>query len=172
MNNFKESLHVLNRTPQILKELLRDGSEGWRDLNEGENTWSPARVLCDLLRGDRAYWIENFRVIIEQRPYAFAAFPKQGQFDDIDSFTINQLLDEFASIRKKNLEEVSEASLSFNDLLLVGHHANLGRVQLKELMSAWAVHDLGHINQIIRVIAKGFKSNIGPWQPYLDIVNL
>jgi hypothetical protein len=33
------------------------------------------------------------------------------------------------------------------------------------------VHDLGHIAQTARVMAKQYKSAIGPWRAYLPVVD-
>ncbi len=171
MNDLKNALQILGSTAKLLRSILSDSPEEWAKIDEGENTWSPAMVLCHLIRGDKAYWIENFRVILEQRPYAFAPFPKKGQFDDVDIYSLNELISQFTSIRENNIKEILEASLSRVDLSLIGNHANLGRVKLNELISAWAVHDLGHIIQISRVIAKNLRSKVGPWEPYLSVLH-
>ena len=52
-----------------------------------------------------------------------------------------------------------------------GSHPALGAVTLSQLLSAWVVHDLGHIRQIVRVMAKQYREEIGPWKAYLSIVN-
>jgi hypothetical protein len=39
------------------------------------------------------------------------------------------------------------------------------------VLSAWVVHDLGHIRQVVRVMAKQYREAIGPWTTYLTIVN-
>ena len=51
-----------------------------------------------------------------------------------------------------------------------GNHPELGEVNLKELLSTWVVHDLGHIAQISRVMAKQYKDEVGAWEEYLGIL--
>jgi hypothetical protein len=38
------------------------------------------------------------------------------------------------------------------------------------LLAAWVVHDLGHIAQIARVMAKQYKEAVGPWVAYLPVL--
>ena len=46
----------------------------------------------------------------------------------------------------------------------------LGRVKLRNLLAAWTAHDLGHLAQISRVIARQYKDDSGPWIEYLPIL--
>ena len=50
-------------------------------------------------------------------------------------------------------------------------HPELGEVNLKELLATWVTHDLGHIAQISRVMAKQYRQEVGPWLAYLSILN-
>jgi hypothetical protein len=42
---------------------------------------------------------------------------------------------------------------------------------LRQLLSTWVVHDLTHIAQVTRVMAKQYKEEIGPWIEYFRIMN-
>ena len=53
-----------------------------------------------------------------------------------------------------------------------GEHPSLGTVTLGQLLSAWTVHDLGHIAQTSRVIAKQYRDAVGPWRAFLPVVDL
>jgi hypothetical protein len=44
-------------------------------------------------------------------------------------------------------------------------------VTLQQLLSTWVVHDLGHVAQTTRVMAKRYREEIGPWREYLPIVS-
>jgi len=85
--------------------------------------------------------------------------------------TVSELLDEFDNLRKNNLAELEGLNLSENDIIKTAKHPRLGSVTMKELLSTWAVHDLGHIAQISRVISKQYKSDTGPWSNQLRILN-
>lgn len=52
-----------------------------------------------------------------------------------------------------------------------GMHPELGVVTARQLLASWVVHDLSHIAQIARVMAKQSKSEVGPWRAYLPIVD-
>ncbi|RZK26479.1 MAG: hypothetical protein EOO43_02700 [Flavobacterium sp.] len=56
------------------------------------------------------------------------------------------------------------------DLNKNGIHPDLGEVTLEQLLSTWVVHDLTHIAQISRVMAKQYKEVIGPWSAYFRIL--
>lgn len=36
--------------------------------------------------------------------------------------------------------------------------------------ATWVAHDLGHIVQISRVMAKQYREAIGPWRAYLSVM--
>ena len=76
----------------------------------------------------------------------------------------------FSRLRSDNLDELDALKLSQTDLIKTGIHPEFGEVTLKQLVSTWATHDLGHIAQIARVMAKQFKSEVGPWAGYLGIL--
>jgi len=69
------------------------------------------------------------------------------------------------------LRQLDQLKLTPELLQKQGMHPVLGVVTLSQLLSAWVVHDLGHIRQIVRVMAKQYREAIGPWTEYLTIVN-
>jgi hypothetical protein len=54
---------------------------------------------------------------------------------------------------------------------LTGTHPALGTVTLRQLLATWTAHDLAHVVQISRVMAKRYKSEIGPWAAFLSVMN-
>ena len=52
-----------------------------------------------------------------------------------------------------------------------GRHPELGPVTLGQLLATWAVHDLNHIGQVVRVMSKRYETVVGPWKAYLGILN-
>ena len=60
--------------------------------------------------------------------------------------------------------------LTREQLALRGRHPELGQVTLSQLLAAWVVHDLGHIAQISRVMAKQYTAAVGPWKAYLPVL--
>ncbi len=82
-----------------------------------------------------------------------------------------ELLAQFEKLRGQSLRELDELNLTPELLQKQGMHPALGVVTLSQLLSAWVVHDLGHIRQIVRVMAKQYRDAVGPWTAYLSIVN-
>ncbi len=85
---------------------------------------------------------------------------------------MTQLLDEFKTLREKNIEYLRSKKLTDKNLEEKGIHPTFGEVTLSQLLSTWVVHDLNHIAQISRVMAKQYKVEVGPWIEYLRILQL
>lgn len=170
--NLEKAILILERTPNVLKALLADLPEDWTHKNEGENTWSPFDVLGHLVHGEKTDWIERTHIILKNDlNLTFTPFDRFAQFEDSKGKTINDLLTEFESLRHANLNILSNLEISEANFELIGNHPNLGKVTLKQLLATWVTHDLGHIAQITRVMAKQYKSQVGPWVQYIGILN-
>jgi hypothetical protein len=85
--------------------------------------------------------------------------------------SLSGLLDEFARLRAENLATLAAWRLTDIELALDGEHPEFGTVTLRQLLATWVVHDLGHIAQTARVMAKQYRDAIGPWRAYLPIVD-
>jgi hypothetical protein len=81
------------------------------------------------------------------------------------------LLAEFADLRSENLRTLTGWRLTSDQLLLQGEHPEFGPVTLRQLLATWVAHDLGHIAQAARVMAKQYREAIGPWRAYLPIMD-
>jgi hypothetical protein len=44
-------------------------------------------------------------------------------------------------------------------------------VTLRHLLATWVAHDLDHLTQIARVIARQYADDVGPWRAYLRIIS-
>jgi DinB superfamily len=164
-------IDLLNRTPATLKELLHGLPKNWIETNEGENTWSPFDVVGHLIHGEHVNWIPRAKMILEfGEEKVFEPFDRFAQFEASQGKTIEQLLEEFASIRQENIRTLNDMNLTLEDLQKCGHHPEFGRVTLGELLATWAAHDLDHVVQISRTIAKGYREAVGPWRAYLSVL--
>jgi DinB superfamily len=167
-----KAMAVMARTPATLRTLLKDLSRDWVETNEGDNTWSPYDVIGHLIHGERTDWIARAKIIIEHgesRP--FDPFDRFAQFEDSKGKTLGELLDEFAALRERNLAILREMKISAGDFEKTGQHPALGRVTLKELLATWVTHDLDHIAQVARTMAKQYAGEVGPWQAYISILH-
>jgi hypothetical protein len=171
--NFKldKAIEVLERTPKVMQALLSEISEDWSAQNEGPYTWSPYDVIGHLVYGEKTDWMPRLEIVLgTSERTTFEPFDRFAQFEMSKGKSLSTLLFEFESLRKQNLDTLCSKNLTEADLNKTANHPSLGVVTLKNLLSAWVVHDLGHITQISRVMAKQYKEEIGPWTKYLTIV--
>lgn len=163
---------VLERTPPTLRAMLTGLPPAWIDATEGPETWSPYVIVGHLVHGERSDWLVRAEIILDQGPNRrFAPFDRFAQFRESEGKAMSQLLDEFEDARRGNLEALATWRLGDAELALEGEHPAFGSVTLRQLLSAWVAHDLGHIAQIARVMAKQYRDAIGPWRAYLPIVD-
>ncbi|MFQ5550848.1 MAG: DinB family protein [Gemmatimonadales bacterium] len=161
----------LTATPGILRHWLAGLPSRMLLLRtEGPDSWSPIEIVGHLIHGERTDWIARVRHILECRTEPFPPFDRLGMLDD-EPRPIEDMLDEFATIRNSNLQKLDAFSIGSEQLSMTGQHPELGEVSLGQLLSAWATHDLNHIAQIARVLAKNNLVAIGPWRAYLPIVD-
>ncbi len=168
----EQALELLEQTPKTLYAFLAHLSEDWIYCNEGENTWSAFDIVGHLIHGERTDWVARLDIIIQKtNNNTFAPFDRFAQFEASKGKTMLELLQSFSELRRKNLDYLKSLAITNDQFSLTAIHPSLGKVTLKNLLATWVVHDLGHIAQIARVMAKQYKDDIGPWQEYLPIVS-
>ncbi len=165
------AMEVLQRTPATMRALLAGLSDDWIRGTEGPETFCPFDVVGHLIDGEETDWMTRARIIL--------AGGDDPRFEPYDRFrmwrrnvgrTLASLLDEFDALRAANLEEMRSWRLSGDQFDLTGVHPTFGRVTLRELLAAWVVHDLGHIAQTARVMAKQYRDAVGPWVPFMPVL--
>ena len=170
--SFESSCQILERTPQVLRSLLSGLSDEWVMNNEGPETFSPFDVLGHLIHGEKTDWRERVNMILEfGTSKSFVPFDRFAQYQESGGKTVNELLDEFERLRNLNMQWFTSLKLSETDLDKMGVHPVLGMVTLRQLLSTWVIHDLTHIAQITRVMAKQYKQEMGPWLEIFRIMN-
>lgn len=163
---------VLGRTPATLNSLLRDLPDKWVLSNEGPDTWSPFNVLGHLIHGEETDWIPRAKMILEhgeQRP--FEPFNRIAMFEQSKGKSLNDLLATFERARGESLGQLEKMNLTPELLSKRGMHPELGVVTLSQLLATWVAHDLSHIAQIVRVMAKQYGDAVGPWRAYLSVLS-
>ena len=169
--NLNQTLEILERTPGVLDALLRGLSEGWIQNNEGDGTWSPFDVLGHLIHAEETDWMVRSRIILSRSAdRRFPPFDRLGHQSEIQGKTVAQLLDRFAEARSRNLAELEGLGLRPEQLRLTGEHPEFGTVTFEQLLATWVVHDLGHLAQATRVMARQYRDAVGPWQAYLPVL--
>ena len=166
-----EAIALLERTPRILDTWLRGLPEPWLGCDEGPQTWSPLVVLGHLIHGEKTDWLPRARrILADGESRAFDPFDRFAQLRDQAGRALDAQLDEFAALRRRSLDELRALELTEADLARRGRHPELGAVTLRELLATWVAHDLDHVQQIARVMAKRYASDVGPWAAYLRVV--
>lgn len=171
MGFLDEFIVVLSRTPPTLDALLRDLPDTWSHATEGPGTWSPYQVMGHLIHCERTDWMKRAAIIVEQglaRP--FDPLDREAQLSQPCDRPIGELLDEFGALRRENLERLRAMQLQPAQLELMGMHPALGAVTLRQLLATWTAHDLAHLLQISRVMAKRLRADVGPWAEYLSVM--
>lgn len=163
---------VLERTPQTLRALLAGLSPAWTDATEGPDTWSPCVIVGHLIHGERTDWIPRAQLILAQgADRRFTPFDRFAQFRESQGQSLAALLDEFERLREENLSTLAAWRLTEHQLSLEGEHPEFGRVTLRQLLATWVTHDLSHVAQLARVMAKQYRDAVGPWRAYLPVLD-
>ena len=167
-----EGIAVLERTPRTLRALLDGLPDSWIGGDEGPGTWSPYVVVGHLIHGERTDWIPRARIILAQPDdRRFTPFDRFAQLQTDRARPLGDLLDEFEHARAESLEALRDMRITDEQLALEGIHPEFGAVTLRQLLATWVAHDLGHLAQVSRVMAKQYRDAVGPWTRYLSIMD-
>jgi len=169
---FDEALPVLERTPAVLRALLGDLPGPWIEATEGPSTWSPFDVVGHLIHADRTDWIPRVEHLLRHgEALAFPPFDREAMFAASRGRSLDELLDTFDRLRAESLDRLAALSLTDADLARLGRHPEFGVVTLGQLLSTWVAHDLSHIGQVVRVMARQYSTAVGPWIAYLPLLD-
>jgi hypothetical protein len=167
-----DAIAILERTPATFRALLSGLSDEWSMSNEGADTFSAFDNVGHLIHGERTDWIPRARIILAQGPdRRFEPYDRFAQVRESEGKSLAELLSEFEQLRAENLATLRNWDLSAQQLALEGEHPELGPVTLAQLLAAWVAHDLGHVAQTARVMAKQYRAAVGPWRAYLPVLD-
>jgi hypothetical protein len=168
---FDDALPVLRRTPDVLDTLLRDLPASWIAATEGPDSWSPFDVVGHLIHGDRTDWVPRIEHVLRHGDtLSFPPFDREAMFETSRGSSLADLLGTFRSVRDESIETVVSLALTEADLERRGRHPEFGVVTLRQHLATWVAHDLDHIGQIVRVMARQYSHAVGPWRKYLSIL--
>ena len=155
----------------MLTAMLQGLSDAWTTANEGGDTWSAYDIVGHLIHGEKTDWMPRAAIILSERAdKTFEPFDRFAQFEASRGKSLPQLLEEFRALREKNLALLRSKNLTGADLERKGVHPAFGEVTLSQLLATWVAHDLNHIAQIARVMAKRYQADVGPWIAFLRIL--
>jgi DinB superfamily len=172
VHNLQDTVALLSRTPGALKALLLELPDSWVSRSEGDGTWSVFGVVGHLIHGERTDWMPRAQRILQfGQAQAFDVFDRMAQEQESVGKSLQDLLEEFSSLRTQNLSDLNGMKLASGDLEKKGRHPTLGLVTLSQLLATWAAHDLTHLHQISRIMAHQYREAVGPWSAYLGVMH-
>lgn len=162
---------VLERTPAVLRDLLLDLPGPWTAAVEGPGTWSPFDVVGHLIHGERTDWVPRIEHILQHGDtLPFPPFDREAMFAASRGLPLGELLDTFSQLRAASLDRLAALGLTDADMARHGRHPEFGVVTLGQHMATWVAHDLSHLGQVVRVMARQYSDAVGPWRAYLSIL--
>lgn len=165
-----EARPLLAATPGMLDAWLRSLPAAWLVCDEGPATWNVIAVVGHLIEGERSDWLPRVRHVLQHGdavPFPpFDRFAQQRR----EPRPIGALLEEFAAVRAASLCELDGLGLRAADLARTGRHPEFGVVTLGQHLATWVAHDLTHVTQIARVMARRYAEAVGPWRAYLRVI--
>jgi hypothetical protein len=168
---FDDALPVLQRTPAVLSALLRGAAGSWVEATEGPGTWSPFDVVGHLIHGERTDWMPRVEHLLTHGDAVpFPPFDREAMFAASRGLAIDDLLDTFGRLRAEGLDRLVALGLRDADLTRRGRHPEFGVVTLGQHLATWVAHDLSHVSQVVRVMARQYEMAVGPWRAYLSIL--
>jgi DinB family protein len=168
---FDDGLPVLRRTPTVVRALLADLPNAWTSATEGPGTWSPFDVVGHLIHGERTNWMPRIEHIVRHGDTVpYPPFEREAMFAASKDRSLPELLDTLDQARSESLSRLARLGLTDADLERRGRHPEFGVVTLRQQLSTWVAHDLGHVGQIVRVMARQYGEAVGPWRAYLSIL--
>jgi uncharacterized damage-inducible protein DinB len=163
---------ILERTPGAFRAMVGGLPPSWTAATEGPDTWSVYDIVGHLIHGERTDWIPRAQLILAQgAARRFAPYDRFAQFRESRGRPLSDLLEEFAQLRARNLDTLTGWQLTEAQLALEGEHPAFGAVSLRQLLSTWVAHDLGHLAQSARVMARQYREAVGPWRAYLPVMD-
>lgn len=169
--DFDEGVPVLRRTPVVLRALLQDLPGPWIGATEGPGTWSPFDVVGHLIHAERTDWMPRVEHLLRHGDAVpFPTFDREAMFAASRGLSVGELLDTFSGLRAGSLDRLAVLRLTEADLARRGRHPEFGAVTLRQHLSTWVAHDLSHLGQVVRVMARQYSAAVGPWKAYLSIL--
>jgi hypothetical protein len=166
-----EATNLLQRTPPALRVILAGLPDHWARANYGPDTFSPFDVVGHLIHGEEADWIPRMRMILEHgESVTFPPFDRYAMYEAGKGKSLVDLLDEFERLRDWSLRMLEQAALHADHLKRRGTHPAFGAVTLQQLLATWVTHDLHHIAQLCKALARQYREEVGPWREYISIL--
>lgn len=162
---------VLRRNADAIEVMLRGVSDAWVRYAEAPDQWSAFDIVGHLIHCELTDFMPRLRIILKHGPsVSFTPLDRFAQLRANRDKSMGQLLSRFAALRRASISELESLSLTQAQLELQGMHPELGLVSAGNLIAGWVVHDLSHMSQINRVMARRYVNEVGAWREYMPIL--
>jgi len=143
---------VLERTPSLLRGILKGVSKDDLDWQPSPERWSISMVLAHLADVEVRGFVSRFCAIADQENPFLPSYDQLELFKSGKKFDGLAELDKFENLRRDTLAILR--SLPPEVGKRAGKHEKLGVLTFEQLLNEFAFHDLGHTRQILSSIAR------------------
>ncbi len=129
------------------------------------NEWSALECLMHIVDTERMVFPARVGHFLRGEDFPGFDPDSQGSKPAVDLAPAD-LAAEFRRLRAESLALLS--TIGPADLVRTARHQELGIVTLRQMIHAWAGHDLMHTVQAERALLQPFIAECGPWQSYFS----
>ena len=143
-------LDLLEATPEILRGLMSEISEEDARWKPAEDRFSIAEVLSHLSHSEsHCYRARLDRFLSEEMP-EFEPDDAQMHLDIYENADPEEDFAHFEDQREVNVEFLRRLPAEAGNRK--ARHLAAGEITLSQMLHEWALHDLGHIRQIVELV--------------------
>ena len=141
---------LLEATPDILRGLMTELTEEDARWKPAPDRFSVAEVLAHLSHSEgQCYRMRLDRFLAETRP-EFEPDDAQTYLELYKDADPESAFDQFEEQREENVECLRGLSAGAGDRVAL--HKEFGEITLSQMLNEWALHDLGHIRQVVELV--------------------
>ena len=159
----------LSQAPRVIEGLIAAAPRDALEWREAPGAWTAVEVLAHVADAEITDWFPRVEKIVSGGG-RFAPYDREGGFVRYRGWTPDALVGEFGQLRRANLDKLDRLELTVPHLRLTGEHPEFGPVTLEQLLATWAAHDLAHVAQLSRIMARAFGRHVGPWTRYFSLL--
>jgi uncharacterized damage-inducible protein DinB len=166
-----EGVEQLLAAPASLRAVTAGAPAPALRFREEKSAWTIVEVVSHMADAEVVDWMPRIELILSDAPHReFKPFDRTGGFTRYKAWSLRQLLDEFDTLRRKNVERFLSFRVRPESLSRTGVHPELGVVTLDQLIACWVTHDSAHLAQISRILTRYFGAHVGPWKAYFSLL--
>lgn len=159
------SIEHLGGAPEMLRLAMAGLTETQTLQKPAAHRWSVAEILEHLSHVEGHYFRPALDAILSGgtiEPYDQTVYDAEGRYSGREP---EESFAHWEEQWEDNLQLI-RGSLEAFTTGRTALHPQLGRISLEDLLNEWAIHDLGHVRQILELVrALIYYPKLGPFQP-------